>query len=124
MPYRDEFTKDGEKFNTGDYRWAMVKPKMVERYKIIAENYVPHPAKINSAYRNPVRNKKAGGRPESRHIYGDAVDIQTVAIGHEGPPNKKDWQTLVDISKKTNPSYIERLEESKAGHVHVDWRYK
>ena len=121
VPQREEFVQNGGKFNTGDYAWAVVIPKMLDGYRTVAENYSPHPARINSAYRNPSLNLRIGGEKESRHIYGDAVDIQTVAIGHKGGPNYEDWKFLYDIAEKANPSYIEEFEKSKAGHVHADW---
>ncbi len=33
------------------------------------------PTSIVSGYRDPVHNKRVGGKPASRHLYGDASDI-------------------------------------------------
>lgn len=122
VPAREEFTQESGIYNTGDYTWSIVNPRMIAGYQTISKNYAPHPARINSAYRNPSRNTRIGGAKESRHIYGDAVDIQTVAIGHIGPPTRADWEKLEKIAEERHPSYIEKYEESGAGHVHVDWR--
>lgn len=124
VPAREELTQAGSIYNTGDYSWAIVNSRMAEGYQIIAENYVPHPANINSAYRNPVHNHniRPRGAEESQHVYGTAVDIQTVAIGHAGAANEEDWKILRKVSEIANPTYTERLKESGPGHVHVDWR--
>ncbi|MBI5298699.1 MAG: hypothetical protein HY877_00150 [Deltaproteobacteria bacterium] len=122
IPARAGFTQSGGQFNTGDYTWAIVVQGMVEGYQIIAENYSPNPAQINSAYRNPVRNLRVGGVPESQHIYGSAVDIQTVSIDLKGSPNIDDWQKLADVAATAHPVYLEPRKLSGVGHVHVDWR--
>lgn len=122
VPNRGIFIKGGGIYNTGDYAWAIASASIKKGYEVIAKNYAPYPARINSGYRNPVRNFRVGGQKESRHIYGDALDIQTVSIGHSGPPNKRDWSKLVEIVRTIPGSWIEPFEQSKAGHVHVDWR--
>jgi len=41
-----------------------------------AREYAGIPFVINSAYRSPKHNKKVGGKPNSSHIKGLAVDIR------------------------------------------------
>ncbi|HOK56833.1 MAG TPA: D-Ala-D-Ala carboxypeptidase family metallohydrolase [bacterium] len=39
---------------------------------------------VSSGYRNPIHNEEVGGKSESRHMYGDAVDIRLqVGMGME-----------------------------------------
>lgn len=45
-----------------------------------------------------------------------------MAVGHEGLPNKRDWEILVKAARMAQPTWIEPYSLSKAGHVHVDWR--
>jgi hypothetical protein len=35
--------------------------------------------RVNSAYRDPARNRDAGGAPRSRHLFGDAADLRNEA---------------------------------------------
>lgn len=43
---------------------------------LLAEAYYGAPIFVTSAYRDKERNKEVGGVPNSRHIYGEAVDIR------------------------------------------------
>ena len=43
---------------------------------LLAEVYYGAPIFVTSAYRDKERNKEVGGVPNSRHIYGEAVDIR------------------------------------------------
>lgn len=123
VPQRDEFTHDNGQFNTGDYGWVIVKQEALDGYNTIVQAFAPNVANMNSAYRNPVHNAKLpGSASESRHIYGDALDLQTPSIGHSGPPTYEDWLKLKEATKTANPSFIEEYNQSGVGHVHVDWR--
>lgn len=42
----------------------------------LAEAYYGAPIFITSAYRDKEHNKEVGGSPNSRHLYGEAVDIR------------------------------------------------
>lgn len=46
----------------------------------LAEVYYGAPIFVTSAYRNKEHNKEVGGVPNSRHLWGEAVDIRM-------PPN-------------------------------------
>lgn len=122
VPQRDEFTRDHRDYNFGDYSWAIVDQAVVDGYASIVKAFEPNQTSLNCAYRNPVHNAKIGGKKESRHIYGDALDLQTPSIGHTGLPNKDDWNILLKASEKANPTYTEPYDQSGAGHVHIDWR--
>lgn len=42
----------------------------------LAEAYYGAPIFVTSAYRDKEHNKEVGGAPNSRHLYGEAVDIR------------------------------------------------
>lgn len=106
---------------TGDYTWALVRRPLVrpassgyglDRWR---ELYGA-PRIINSAYRNPSRNARVGGAPQSRHMYGDAVDLRNES-GTAG-----EWQQMDDAARLAGADYREPLSLSGYGHVHADWR--
>src|SRR5687768_9331750 len=47
-----------------------------QRALMLAEAYYGSPIFVTSAYRNKEHNKAVGGVPNSKHIYGEAVDIR------------------------------------------------
>ena len=47
-----------------------------------AREIANEPFKINSGYRTPERNKKAGGKPNSSHLSGLACDIKITSSKH------------------------------------------
>ncbi len=49
VPQRNEFTRDGRQFNTGDYRWAMVKQVASDGYATIVQAFAPNVTNLNSA---------------------------------------------------------------------------
>jgi hypothetical protein len=74
------------------YNWALI------RYPLSAAAFVNStvgldawiallgfPQIINSGYRSPSQNATAGGSPTSRHMWGDAIDLQNQAHA-SGPP--------------------------------------
>jgi hypothetical protein len=127
-PMCNEFTRSAgsqyfsfAELNTGDYSWALIREPLVipaasgyglDRWRAeYGSSRI-----INSAYRNPVRNQNAGGRANSRHQFGDAVDFrnQTRTQG--------EWDLMVLAARRARADFIESLEESGIGHVHADWR--
>lgn len=68
------------------------------------------PVQINSGYRNPSYNDGVGGVGQSRHMYGDGVDIQSSQVS---------TQKLSDQCRAQGASYIQLYTD---GHVHCDWR--
>jgi hypothetical protein len=76
---------------------------------------------INSGYRNPAKQNVVNpSAPNSRHQFGDAVDIAT---------NNSDtqWQDMHDTSKtygvedSMSPCF-EPNSVSTNNHLHADWR--
>ena len=86
IPKCNEFTNSAhsphlsfQALNTGDYLWAILRGQMLEGSECIYKHLsASEHLLVNSGYRNPFHNAKIpNSAPESRHIYGDAVDIQT-----------------------------------------------
>ncbi len=76
-----EYFPDFSKFNSGDYSWALVeKPLIVPKSALYGldrwRELMGSPQIINSAYRNPAHNSVIGGASNSRHMWGDAIDIR------------------------------------------------
>jgi hypothetical protein len=72
---------------------------------------------INSAYRNPNRNARVGGRPLSRHLHGDAVDLRNVSRTVE------EYNLMADNARTAQADFVEPLNgPCGLGCVHADWR--
>ena len=127
VPTPGEFTqtKHSTRFtfaqlNTGDYAWAILRDVLLAELDAIATAMSNHnfPVQLNSVYRNPRRSSGL-----SRHQYGDAVDIQVFDFDNSGGGyDDDDWKRLRALVAGFQPSYIEPLSQSGAGHVHADWR--
>jgi uncharacterized protein YcbK (DUF882 family) len=59
---------------------VLVNVKIVAEQLQILRDFLNVPIKINSAYRSPAHNKKAGGVKNSQHLTGEAVDIVAKGI--------------------------------------------
>ena len=93
------------------------------------------PRNITSGYRDPAQNLKCtqttdkpNGNPNSRHQFGDAVDLQNQSL------QLLEWQTMYDAAGSYDPNPKKRTgaqadyREPKNGPcglacVHADWRY-
>jgi hypothetical protein len=73
---------------------------------------------ITSGYRNPAKNFRleTPGAVRSRHMQGDAVDVQNVTH------TEQEHNDLSIAALWTEASYIEPLELGGYEHVHADWR--
>lgn len=80
-----------------------------------------------SAYRTPMHNRSAavGGAPRSRHVYGDALDLNNDSSTQE------EWEAMYDAAEVAHADYIEPFggimyPQEQYGsylfHVHADWR--
>ena len=54
---------------------VVLKRDLLEKLQQL-RNLAGKPVIITSGYRNPAYNKKVGGSPTSRHLLGEAADIQ------------------------------------------------
>lgn len=67
------------------------------------------PVRVTSGYRNITYNAGVGGATWSRHVYGDAADLQI---------DGRDLQDLADACTATGAAFVSVY----TGHVHCDWR--
>jgi hypothetical protein len=164
IPARKEFVKTlapayaGARFNTGNYNYQL-SDGLDKRFANILASYrgravttiyngreystqIPSDAKIfiNSAYRNPQRNRDVGSKhPNSRHVFGAALDLK--------PSSVVTAKIIVDGKQKTvqlslhgtvypalaaaaatqgtaiaeNGSGEVKLGDPKEDHIHVQW---
>ncbi len=68
------------------------------------------PVNVNSGYRNPAYNASVGGAEYSRHMYGDACDIDVSDMSADA---------LADICDGLGADYVATYD---TGHTHCDWR--
>ncbi|MCB0850719.1 MAG: DUF882 domain-containing protein [Bacteroidetes bacterium] len=53
--------------------------------------------KVTSGFRPPVYNKQVKGKPKSRHLHGDAVDIIVFDVNRDGKINQEDENAVFQI---------------------------
>ena len=81
-------------------------------YNALYKGQPESPLVINSAYRSPEVNKRAGGAPTSNHLTGCAVDIRVAGFEQA----IRYASILLDISDGTQRDYDELfIERNKAG---------
>lgn len=107
------------------YSWAIIRFPLtasasasygLERWRANAGGV---PRYVNSAYRPPQHNQNVGGVPNSRHIFGDAVDLRNV------PRTEAEYNLLRNAALDADAGYVEPLTGSCGyGCVHADWRNK
>ena len=108
--------------NTGDYQWALIRLPLTvaasSGYGLDAwrTNYGSSRI-VNSAYRNPARNAAVGGAPQSRHMFGDAVDLR-----NQGG-TLAEWNAMVAAATTAGADFIEPQNGPCAlACTHADWR--
>ncbi len=80
----------GDAFNTGNYRApAAVRNGAMQQLAQGTQVAFTGTLRINSAYRNPRRNAAVKGRPTSRHMYGDAVDLEPIGEEDMSPVERR-----------------------------------
>lgn len=89
-------------------RWAVVQVHAVERLQSLRDRLGP--IVVNSGYRSPSYNAQVGGATWSRHMYGDAFDLDAL-----------NWSssTLANACWDEGAGYVSTYAD---GHVHCDWR--
>ncbi len=109
--------------NTGDYQWALLRDPITDNsgdtYGLDkwVDEYSGGAGIINSAYRNPKRNRNVGGARQSRHMYGDAVDWRNEARTQD------EYNARAAAARRAGADYIEPLSgPCGLGCVHADWR--
>lgn len=104
----------GEFISESTITSALVDPLMVQHAQNARNRYGV--MVVNSGYRTPAHNKSIGGATYSRHMYGDAVDIDANSYSQ--------YQALDSAFAPENPSYVESWTEAGQNHWHGDWRYE
>lgn len=88
-------------------RYAVVQPHAVERLQDLRDQLGP--LIVNSGYRSPTYNASIGGATYSRHMYGDAFDLDPVNVS---------LTTLQNACNANGAGYVGVY----ATHMHCDWR--
>ncbi len=70
-----------------------------------------HALTISSGFRSPDYNASVGGATKSRHMYGDAFDINAGATGRDA---------LMQMCRDLGAGYVAKYANST--HIHCDWR--
>ena len=88
-------------------QYAVVQPHAIDRLQDLRDQLGP--LIVNSGYRPPGYNASVGGAIHSRHMYGDAFDIDPVNVS---------LSTLQDTCYANGAGYVGVY----ATHIHCDWR--
>lgn len=70
------------------------------------------PIKVNSCYRTPERNKTVGGAPNSQHVQGEAVDLDT---------GSRDGNIKLFNIIKDKLHYDQLIDERNYSWIHVSY---
>jgi len=84
--------------------------------------YNVNEVKLRSAYRHPKRNYYIGGASQSKHIFGEAIDIGIGDIDGDGKATSKDKEIVLEILDKKiigNSGGIGLYPGTKAVHFDV-----
>ncbi len=87
-------------------RYAVVQPHAVERVQQLRDELGP--IIVNSGYRPPAYNAMIGGATYSRHMYGDAFDLDAGDVS----------LATLQAACTANAGFLVEYE----AHVHCDWR--
>lgn len=80
----------------GTCEWALIREPLIVGFQqgyglgLLRRVYGAE-RRINSAYRDPERNRDVGGAPRSRHLFGDAADIRNEAAFAAKSAAPQDW---------------------------------
>ena len=88
-------------------RYAVVQPHAIKHLQELRNQLGA--IKVNSGYRSPTYNSSVGGATHSRHMYGDAFDLD---------PLSASLSALESACQNQGGKLVEYQS-----HVHCDWRY-
>jgi hypothetical protein len=91
-------------------KYQVVQPHAIAKLQQLRE-MAGHALTISSGYRSPDYNASVGGATKSRHMYGDAFDINAGATGRDA---------LMQMCRDLGAGYVAKYAEST--HIHCDWR--
>lgn len=114
--YRDKETQLSEHFKLKEFMCRGVKDFVILNKAMveIAEKlrkWTGEPIRINSAYRSPSYNKGIGGYQFSRHISGEAIDINIP------PTNIKDKEAFLQYCWKIGVKEVGFYNKSRFIHI-------
>ncbi len=89
-------------------RFGVFQTHLVEKLQQIRD--MTGPLVVSSGFRNVSHNDLVGGATYSRHLYGDAVDLQSLAVS---------LNELSQLCHNYGADYVGMYST----HVHCDWRY-
>ncbi len=99
----------------GGYTWAILRNALFTGLDATRTNY-GQALTINSGYRSPSHNASIGGSATSRHMFGEAADV-------DNPNNDlATWRQICHAGRGAN-GYIEPRSITGTGYVHIQWRY-
>jgi len=106
-----------DEWNSGTYSWAVLRDTVTGNLYCVVSNYGSTPG-FNSGYRNPAHNAAVGGAQNSRHVYGDAADLDTPTS-----PNDALYDALRQLAKNgaCGVACVEPRGMSPS-HFHADYR--
>jgi uncharacterized protein YcbK (DUF882 family) len=81
------------------------------------------PMVLNSTYRRPRRNATARGRTNSRHMYGDAVDIDNP--DKDNTEAAHTWDVMYTVGQNVSGATVLDSQQDPLCALrclHIDWR--
>jgi len=103
--------------------WGIIKDILfVKRAQI--QEYATYEVRLTSGFRCPHINdslRAQGAAPQSRHMYGDAMDM-TPPLDRWSPPTQAEFDHLHFAAAQTEPSFITDWTTYADHHLHVDYR--
>jgi hypothetical protein len=105
--------------NWSTYRsWAILRSYLGSNLDALVSSGPPFGIVILSGYRNPAKQQTYWkGTRNSRHTYGDAVDVNTYRSNAQ-------WQLMHDFVRGAAAGVyacIEPIAQSSNNHLHMDW---
>lgn len=118
VPTCDHFTADRSspnftfaEMNSGDHRWAWIEADLLDGLENTRRRYGA-PMTITSGYRCPERNEMVGGVRNSRHQFGDTVDVSA--------ETREEQRDLIRAATRSGARKVLGYPRYRR-HVHLEW---
>ncbi len=107
-------------FSTGNphFPWGHIKPTLELGLELTRFMYNRGGIIINSGYRCPHGNHAVNGVTQSRHMYGDAVDMRSA----DHPWTKDEHDLLWEAAYYAGSTWRSTWGSYSGNHLHADWR--
>lgn len=119
-PSCSDFNTTYPLLNVGNGRtWALTRTPMLIGFEAFVANYsgLNGARTVNSAYRTPSHNAAVGGAKGSRHVFGDAVDI------NNNSRTPTEWNQMHKTALWIGADWIEPTSgPCSLDCLHADWR--